>query len=75
MNFSADSRRKSIFSHVKIIVHLKTKPKLGRITKIRGKTKRRIRCYTPLSVDNFIDSAGRNPETMTELILAYPQWL
>jgi len=71
MNFPADYRIKSIFSYIQIIIHLEAKPKPGRVTKIGGKTKRRIRGYTPLPMNYFIDSTRRNPETLTKLILAY----
>ena len=71
MNFSFDSRRKSIFSHIKIVVHLETKPELRRIPKICSKTKCRICRYASLLVNYFIDSTRGNPEPLTELILAY----
>ena len=71
MNFPDDYRIKSIFSYIQIIIHLETKPKAGRVTKICGQTKRRIRGYAPLPVDYFIDSTRRNLETLTKLILTY----
>ena len=71
MNFSADSGSKCVFGYIKIIVHLETKPELWGIAKICRKTKRRVGCYTPLTMNYFIDSTRRNPKPVTKLILAY----
>lgn len=70
MDFLLDPGCEFVLRDIQIVVHLKPKPETGRIPEVPGKPQCRIGSDTALPVNDLVDPAGRNPQVMTELILA-----
>ena len=74
MDFFMEPVREAILYHVEIIIHLETEPERCGISKIDGQAQCGICRYTSLPMDDFIDSARRDPEISAKLVLADSHW-